>query len=217
MPLTDSLSDAVAECIRLVEPPPTYERVILQARSSREIVSMAVNSTKHEQDHLHNVADRIFLSAVLASGTHPDLVNSISLADAHQVTPIKDAVGTFLRYADAIDNCLESFANTCFPAAVLFACIRFMISVAVKEMKLFRDVKSQFDEINLRLRRLDTYLGLSKPTAAIQTMLCKVMADNIRFCGLATKYLKSNYLLVFVSQQEIFFNAGQKSKINLWR
>ena len=62
-------------------------------------------------------------------------------------------------------------------------------------MNLFIAIQTQFDEVDYRLQRMDVYLGMDNPTWAVKSMLAKVMIDIIRFCGLATKYLKSNHSL----------------------
>jgi hypothetical protein len=66
-----------------------------------------------------------------------------------------------------------------------------MISVAVKNMNLFIAVKTQFEEFNTRLCRLDIYLSIDNPTEAVKSMLARVMTDILLFCGLATKYFRS--------------------------
>ena len=161
------------------------------AQSSREVVTESVEAQRKAQQLSRDqtVADELFLTAICISRTHPDIVESIP--GGNPMTTALDDVATFLRYAEAIDKALESLANTGFAAAVVFGCVRFMLSLAAKEMKLFMAIKTQFQEMNHRLRRIDLYLRSTRRTEAVTFMLCKVMADMIRFSGLATKYLKS--------------------------
>src|SRR5271155_4483119 len=134
------------------------------ARSSTEVVAETVKAQERAQQplvpHHERVANEMFLSAIRLAQTHPEMVATLPVGLVREPEKsILDEVATFLRYADSIDKSLECLSNTCFPAAILFACVRFMLSLAVKEMKLFMDVKAQLLEINHRLRRLDLYLA----------------------------------------------------------
>jgi hypothetical protein len=135
------------------------------------------------------IADNEFLTAVASAGTHPDLLRTTNSIKPY--ITVKNNVATFLRYADALDKPLESIGNICFPAAFGFGAVRYMLDVAAKNIKLFIAVNDQFEDFNSRLRRLDVYLKMPNVTDAVKWMLSRVMIDIVRFCGLATKYLKS--------------------------
>ena len=193
--LEASLKAATLECRRHADLPPPYEQCLSAAESPSDVVAESKRRLQ-QLSRDHNVADQIFLDTIRRAKTHPDMVNT--LPSSSPADTVFDEVAVFLRYAQAIDKSLESLANTCFPAAVLFACVRFLLFLAVKEMKLFMTVKTHLQEINHRLRRLDLYLTSPNQTDALRFMLCKVMIDLLRFSGLATKYLKSNRLIEYV-------------------
>lgn len=200
---TESWGQAVSEYRENVDVPPSYEEA-LNARSSAEVVSCAIAS--HRSGHvipgssLSAMAEDVFIAAVAVAKTHPDLVQTVPLMDPDKIPPIvSNYMATFLRYAESIDKICESLSNTGLPAAVLFAAIRFMISIGVKNMNLFNSVKEKLEDFTTRLRRLDVYLAMENPTEAIKSMLARVMIDIIRFCGLTTKYLKSQTPVAFVA------------------
>jgi hypothetical protein len=184
--LNDENRQAFLEYTQLVDPPLAYGKLLFETDSSA-VVSSAVESQNSA------LADKVFVAAVASAGTHPDLVEGAYQLDKFPQM-VSNHVATFLRYADAIDKLLESLANSCLPAAVMFGVVRFMLSVAVKNLNLFTAVKEQFEDFNTRLRRLDIYLSICNPSEAVKTMLGRVMIDILRFCGLATKYLMSEKL-----------------------
>lgn len=197
--LVDEWKRAVSENVRMMSPPPSYESAILEAESSSEVVAQCVRA-KSTGRRSHVTPEQLFLAAVASARTHPDLVKSIPLTGDDEIPPIVNRhVATFLRYADSIDKALDSFTNVGFPAAVLFGAIRFMISFAVKDMNLFIAMQSQFEQVSLRLHRLDIYLAMESPTEAVKLMLRKVMIHILRFCSLATVYLKCTYPASFES------------------
>jgi hypothetical protein len=197
---TQSWTHAVSEYLDVADPPPAYENLILGAQSSKEVVGLALNESRKPTESRHSTspsdaADEVFLAAVLSAGTHPDLfVGTPFPASYKSPLVVSNFASTFLRYADSFDKALESLSNTCSPAAVLFAAMRFFISVAVKELNLFMTLKTQFEDFNIRLRRLDIYRKLDSPTEGTKLMFGKVTIDILRFTGLATKYLKSKVL-----------------------
>ena len=81
--------------------------------------------------------------------------------------------------------------NTTFASAFVFGAIRYMLDVAVKNMRLLIAIKEKFEDISFRLRRLDVYLNMKEPTEAVTLMCVRSLVDILRFCGLATKYLQS--------------------------
>lgn len=193
-PWDERWNQALSEYIRLVEPPPAYEQLLFGARSSANVVALAVASQprKPAKRTSSTDAEKLFLAAVAAAGTHPNLVEGLSSLPGDKAShTLGSYMATFLRYADTIDKLLESLSNTSFPSAVLFAALRFMLSVAVQNMNLFNAIQTQFREFDARLRRIDVYLGIENPTGAVKSMLAQVLIDIIRFCGLATKYFKS--------------------------
>ena len=195
----DEWKRAVSENVKLMGPPPSYESCILEARSASDVVVQSVDA-KLATPHSRITPDQLFLAAVASAQTHPDLIEAIELSADHEIPPIVGThVATFLRYVDAIDKSLESLANLGFPAAILFASIRFMLVFAVKEMNLFIAMQSQFEQVSLRLQRLDIYLAMKSPSEAVKSMLRKVMIDILRFCSLATMYLKCTYPTLFES------------------
>jgi hypothetical protein len=193
-------SDAVLKHKEIVSAPPSYEKS-LQVQSSKDVIALSKEAQKVGPT-AQKAAEELFLKAVAIAQTHPELV-TITSSSINDVPPIiSNQVATFLRYAQAIDKSLESLANTCYPAAVLFASVRFMLSLAVTEIALFNAVKEQFEEVNRRLQRLDVYLKMKNPNDAVRVMLRKVMIDILRFCSLSTKYLKCR-----ISEDESLTNS----------
>jgi hypothetical protein len=200
---TEAWGQAVSEYRENADLPPLYEEA-LEARGSAEVVSRAIASHKLGHDisrpNLSAVAEDFFFAAVAAAETHPDLIRTVPLLGPDKIPPIvSNHMATFLRYAESIDKVFESLSNTCFPAAIVFAAVRFMISIGVRNIKFFNSVKAKLEDFTTRLRRLDIYLTMENPTEAIKLMLSRVMINMIRFCGLATKYLKSQNPEAFVA------------------
>jgi hypothetical protein len=214
---TESWGQAVSEYRENVDLPPPYEEAF-KARSSAEVVSCALAS--HQSGHvmpgsnLSAMAEDVFIAAVAIAETHPDLVQTVPLLGPDKIPPIvRNHMATFLRYAESIDKLCESLSNMAFPAAVLFAAIRVMISIGVKNMNLFNSVKAKLEDFTTRLRRLDIYLAMENPTEAIKLMLSRVMIDIIRFCGLVTKYLKSQNPAAFAANgRKCFSTVVQNQK-----
>ena len=180
----------VSENVRALGQPPSYEQALLECRNAKDVIATSIKAQTAEH-HSPSKADQLFLVAVAIAQTHPELVDGVPLSRSEKIPHIViNHVSTFLRYADAIDKSLECLANICFPAAVLFASVRFMLSIAVKDMNIFISMEAQFEEVNRRLCRLDVYLKIERPTEAIKSMLRKVMVDIMRFCTLASIYLK---------------------------
>jgi hypothetical protein len=179
----------VTEYFRLVELPPADQKLLLGAKSATEVVVRVIEAERSRPSKLSPGADNEFITAVASAGTHPDLLMTTNLRKPSIL--VQNHIAIFLRYTDALDKSLESFGNVCFPAALVFGAVRFMLDVAAKNIKLFIAVNEQLEEFNTRLRRLDVYLALQNPTDAVKWMLARVMMDIVRFCGLATKYLKS--------------------------
>jgi hypothetical protein len=102
-------------------------------------------------------------------------------------------IAMLLRYADSVDKFLDSIGNTTFAAAFVFGAIRYLLDVAVKNINLLIQIKGKFEDINSRLRRLDVYLTLKEPTEAVKSMCIRALVNILRFCGLATKYLRSMF------------------------
>lgn len=183
----DGWQQVVTEYFNLVELPSTDQKLLLGAQSAGEVVQRVMEAQRSRSSRLSPGGDNEFIAAVASAGTHPDLITTNSRKPASRG---HNHVATFLRYADALDKSLESFGNVCFPAALVFGAVRYMLDIAARNMKLFLAVNDQLDEFNNRLRRLDVYLALQNPTDAVKWMLARVMIDIVRFCGLATKYLK---------------------------
>lgn len=180
----------VSENVRALGQPPSYEQALLESRTPKDVIATSIKAQTAENRSLSN-PEQLFLAAVAIANTHPELVDVIPPSPSEKIPRIVTShVATFLRYADAIDKSLECLANTCFPAAVLFASVRFMLSIAVTDMNIFIAMEAQFEEVNQRLCRLDVYLKIERPTEAIKSMLRKVMVDIMRFCTLASVYLK---------------------------
>jgi hypothetical protein len=181
----------VSEYFGLVSLPPADQKLILGAKSAAEVVRRVIEAQQTRSSKLSSpVAGNDFITTVASAGTHPDLITRTTSLKPSSLA-VKNHVATFLRYVDALDKPLESMGNICFPAAFVFGAIRYMLDVAAKNIKLFLAVNDQFEDFNTRLGRLDIYLALQNPTDAIKLMLSRVMINIVRFCGLATKYLKS--------------------------
>ena len=212
---SDAWSQAVSDYVRLVDLPASYQKQFSRAQSASDIVSIAIRSqqAKPIKNDFSAVAETVFIATVVSAGTHTTLIK-----DPPQLSPdmipltVNNQVATFLRYADAIDKAFESMANICMPAAFLFGAVRYMLAVAVKNIKLFLAIKEQFEDFNTRLLRLDIYLTIENPSEAIKSMLARVRINIIRFCGLATKYLKSREPLWLLLTVENAFRRSIKIK-----
>ena len=181
----DEWNRIVSENAKMVGPPP-YDSAISEARNTRDIVKRSLAA----QQTSRSTPEQLFLAAVAHAQTHPDLASVESSAYLKVPRVVSSHVAIILRYAEAIDKSLESLGNVAFPAAVLFAFVRFMMWCAIKDINLLIAMESQFEQVSLRLQRLDVYLALESPNEATKSMLRKVMIDILRFCSLSIVYLK---------------------------
>jgi hypothetical protein len=146
-------------------------------------------------------AQMLFLSAVLAAETHEEALECVSLLitseERSSAAAIKTHIGTILRYADALDRFLESLGNTTFASAFIFGAIRSLFAVMETNLTLRISIEDKFKDISNRLGRLDSYLSVREPSMPIKNMCVQVLANILRFCGLASSYFKSNVSHLF--------------------
>jgi hypothetical protein len=100
---------ALSEYIKLVEPPPFYQKFLLEANSSTDVVSSAIDSKQHSLSSTA-LADEIFLAAVANAGTHPGLVTQNSLPHATKTKSLKSSAITFPHFCD-MQTPSTSFSN----------------------------------------------------------------------------------------------------------
>ena len=174
---------AVSEYLDIVELSERDCQWISQIKASTDVVASAVqDSNTHE----------MFISAVQSAGTHNDLVSKVVvLRDGNVPAVVSNQVATFLRYASAVDSFLDAMGNTTFISAFVFGAVRFMLDIAVKNLRLLIAIRDKFADVDIRLRRLDNYLAIKEPTEAVQLMTIRVLLNTLRFYGLATKYFRS--------------------------
>ena len=176
-----------SEILRLLNLPPPYQESHFSGHGTSQVVTQSLHAP-------HSDAERLFLEAVAASQTHTDLIRAvIPSVQGHSPPIISQHIALLLRYSESIDKVFDSLGNTCFPAAIVFAVIRFMMSYVIKEYRLFISMERHFQEVSLRLRRLDVYLVMNTPTEAVKLMLSKVRIDILRFTVLATVFLKCTF------------------------
>jgi hypothetical protein len=187
--------EAVSEYFALLGLSPDDAKVLAYPKTASEVVTLAVqpltlSSRKREKSAAF--AQKLFIAAVASGGTHNELVQHVDLLANHKpMSIVTDQIAMFLRYADAVDKFLDSLGNTTFAGAFVFGAVRYLLDVAVNNFKLFIAIKTNLEDISSRLRRLDNYLMLREPTEAVTMMCIRVLVDILRFCGLATEYLRS--------------------------
>jgi len=181
---TEKWQSQASEILRLLNLPPPYQEGHFMGQGTHQVVNDSIQAPDVE-------AERLFLEAVAASQTHPALIRAIiPRIQSHSPPIIGQHIALLLRYAESIDKVLDSLGNTCFPAAIVFSVIRFMMSYVIKEYRLFISMEKQFQEVSMRLRRLDVYLVMNNPTEAVKSMLSRVRIDILRFTVLATVFLQ---------------------------
>ena len=195
-PQSDTISSvwkqAVSEYFETVQLSKNDTEWLYQLQSSSAVVATAVDRERMESTSPERYSERMFLSAVAAAGTHNQMlmkVHVLNHGNFHEL--VSNQVATFLRYASAIDAFLDSMGNTTFASAFVFGAIRFMLDVAVRNIKLVISIRAKFADVEMRLRRLDSYLNLKEPSEGVRLMSIRVLVNTLRFCGLATKYLSS--------------------------
>ena len=164
-----------------------------QAKCPSDVVASTIQVQNIEKaSHSGRSSHRMFLSAVLSAGTHNEFMEKIEFLKGESVpSVVSNQVATFLRYASAIDAFLDAIGSTTFASAFIFGAIRFMLDIAVKNVKLLIAIHDKFADVDLRLRRLDEYLALKTPSQAVRLMTIRVLVNTLRFCGLATRYFSS--------------------------
>jgi len=175
---------------------PPEEQKLLEAQTTTEVVSLALQSFSRSKKFWKSakpLPDTAFLTAVVSARTHEQFIKDVVLPEKDKVPEtVGYMVSSLLRHADAFDQFLGSMGNTSFASPFIFGAIRFMLTVAVKNIKLFLATRKQFEEINLRLSRLDIYLkAVKEPTESMRLMCIRALVNILRFCGLATKYFTS--------------------------
>ena len=172
---------------------------LFEAKASEDVVTDALHtdqSPKQSQD--------LFIYAVKSAGTHAELVQKVKLLGEGDVpTVVSNQIATFLRYATAIDTFLESLGSATLASAFLFGVVRFMLNVAVKNLKLLNEIHEKFVDLDLQLSRLNVYSRLKDPSEAVRLMCIRVLCDTLRFCALATKYFSSNASVVYLFRGSI--------------
>jgi len=185
---------AVAEYLEIAQLSKSDAEWLAQTKASTEVVSIAVQAQKMDKtDRSVKFSQKMFIAAVISAGTHTELVDKVEvLKGGHVPAVVSNQVATFLRYATAIDAFLDAMGNITFASAFVFGAIRYMLIIAVKNMKLLIAIREKFNDIEIRLRRLDAYLTLKQPSEAVRLMCVRVLVNILRFCGLATKYFRSS-------------------------
>lgn len=136
---------------------------------------------------------QMFISAVSSAGTHDEVVGPASSPRDPMPAIVTNEVATLLRYSEAIDKFLDSLGNTTFAGAFVFGAVRLLLAVSIKEVKLLIRVKEKIEELNDRLQRFEIYLRLQSPSQSVTSMCVRALGNVLRFCGLATKFLKSTH------------------------
>jgi hypothetical protein len=188
-------NQAISDYIGLLKLSPEEKKALLEARTTNQVVTSAIQteSKKRLWKSSKPCPHRIFIAAVVSARTHEDLVKELKILKPNKVPEVVTTqIATFLRYADAFDAFLDALGNTTFASPVIFGAIRYMLIIAVKNVNLLNAVKGQFEDINLRLHRLNIYLTtVNDPTESVRLMCIRALVNILRFCGLATKYFSS--------------------------
>jgi hypothetical protein len=188
-------NQAISEYIALLKLSPEEKKALLEARTTTQVVTSAIQtqSSKRLWKSSKPCPHKIFIAAVVSARTHEDFVKGINILKPDKVPQVVSThIATFLRYADAFDAFLDAMGNTTFASPFIFGAIRYMLIVAVKNVNLLNAVKGQFEDINLRLHRLNVYLTTVKDTTESVRLMCiRALVNILRFCGLATKYFNS--------------------------
>lgn len=189
---------AVSEYFALLKLSPNDAKVLVDAKSAADVVTFAIQALTPSARAMvksEAFAEKMFIAAVASAGTHDEFINRMEFIKQPDKTSavVSYDIAMLLRYADSVDKFLDSIGNTTFAAAFVFGAIRYLLDVAVKNINLLIQIKGKFEDINSRLRRLDVYLTLKEPTEAVKSMCIRALVNILRFCGLATKYLRSMF------------------------
>ena len=109
----------------------------------------------------------MFIATVILARTHKELVRKVQSLHVDQVLDIiNNQAAIFLRYTSAIDPFLEAIEKNTF-ASFMFGAIRFMLTLAVKIIKLFIAIWQKLADIDMYFYHLDVYLCLSELSKAV--------------------------------------------------
>jgi hypothetical protein len=194
--MSSAWEQAVSEYPALLKLSPNDAKALVDAKTAADVVTFAIQAlTPSARAMVKSEAftEKMFIAAVASAGTHDEFISRMPEFIKQDKTPavVSYEIATLLRYADSVDKFLDSMGNTTFAVAFVFGAIRYLLDVAVKNINLLIQIKGKFEDINLRLRRLDVYLTLKEPTEAVKSMCVRALVNILRFCGLATKYLRS--------------------------
>jgi hypothetical protein len=177
---------AVSDYLQLTDPRIDVQNLLLGRRDPIEIVMQILQSLRSIKA---TQADQLFIAAVTTAGTHADVLGKTSILTS--VPPIvASRLGTLLRYANVIGKLLETVAHGFSPAGFAFGAVWVLATTAVRNMKSFLALSTQFEEVRSRLQRMDKLLTVPYPAEAIISTFGRVMIDIILFCGHATKYIQ---------------------------
>jgi hypothetical protein len=185
---------AVSEYFATLELSDKDRDLLTKTKASSDIVASVLETPiTHEITRAEKFSQKMFLAAVQSAGTHNDLVCKVEVLKCGNVPKVvSNQIATFLRYASAVDAFLDAMGNTTLISAFVFGAVRFMLDIAVKNLKLLVAIRDKFVDVDMGLRRLDNYLALKEPTGAVRMMAIRMLVNTLRFCGLATKYFSSN-------------------------
>jgi len=195
--MSSAWEQAVSEYLALLKLSPNDAKALVDAKTATDVVTFAVQALTPSARAMvksEAFAEKMFLAAVASAGTHDEFISRMECIKQDKTPAVVSyEIATLLRYTDSVDKFLDSMGNTTFAAAFVFGAIRYLVDVAVKNINLLIQIKGKFEDINLRLRRLDVYLTLKEPTEAVKSMCVRALVNILRFCGLATKYLRSMF------------------------
>ena len=186
MVIMTSIADwetAVLEFFNETKVSASDQKRLLGTTRSAEVVKQAVES------NYSTGTQYLFIAAVSAAGTHKKSVKHVSVRKS--MPPIVTGpVAAILRVTDAFGT-LHQFKGTgYFPGAFVYGAVQVMVTAADKHMELFLSLSSHFAEVNMQLRRLDSFLVALQTTDKSIWSSIRVLIDLLRICGRVTNYIK---------------------------
>ena len=183
----------MSEYFGLTELSSSEQRSLLRTHRASDVIRDAIELWLRRGRKVASATacEDIFLAALASAGIHMEAVSSAQILEHDNMhSAISDHLAIIIRYANAVGNSLESSSERCGQTAFVFDAVHVMISVAIKNMKLFLTLDEHFEQLRLLLHLLDIYLEIPNRTTSIDLMFAQVIGSLVRFCGLATRYLK---------------------------